>query len=79
MNKQQIDWQKAQQTIYLGKQILDTILLEIPVQASYRWMLVEFWNDGCGKQIEEYIHENRKELFEQVMKDINNAKKYLYG
>lgn len=42
MNKQQIDWQKAQQTIYLGKQILDTILLEIPVQASYRWMLVEF-------------------------------------
>jgi hypothetical protein len=72
------NWQQAQQTIFFGKQVLDTILLEIPVHASYRWMLVEFWHDGFWKQIEEYIPENRKELFGKVMKDIEEAKQSIY-
>lgn len=75
MNK---NWQQAQQTIFFGNQILDKILLEKYLEASLRWHLIEFWKDYDNKHISEYIPENRKELFEKVMKDIEEAKQFLY-
>lgn len=71
------NWLEAQQIIFFWKQILDTILLGNDIGATNRWHLVEFWKDYDNKHISEYIPENRKELFEQVMKDVEEAKQFL--
>lgn len=71
------NWLEAQQIIFFWQQILDTILLENNIGATTRWHLVEFWKDYANKHISEFIPENRKELFDQVMQDIEEAKQFL--